>query len=213
MLQGIRQRARVSRVSGAFPSHLKEIVGKKWSNANLNKRGKRSSAWGEFVEGVLGDKQTANGFLLKSNSLKVVSSDIEWRRCDICTTVQPLNPLAGTKCYVHFGQRACGGTTSHVNPLNDTVFRSRKEHFRRHTERLRADENYTPHPYIAAEHSAALNDSANNGAVARAEWHELRFQDLDVVRQKGSVKGRLTCCLALRRWKLASTSAASLLWR
>jgi hypothetical protein len=69
------------------------------------------------------------------------------------------------------------------------VFQSRKGHFRRHVKRLAVDPNYAPHPYVAAEHSAALNDSSNSGAVARAEWHELRFQDLDVEGPEGRRDG------------------------
>ena len=42
---------------------------------------------------------------------------------------------------------------------------------------------------MAAEHSAALNDSSNSAAVARAEWHELRFQDLDVEGPEGRRSG------------------------
>ena len=48
---------------------------------------------------------------------------------------------------------------------------------------------YAPHPYVAAEHSAALNDNIDQNAVARAEWHELRFQDLDVEGPEGTRQG------------------------
>ena len=119
----------------------------------------------------------------------MVSEGVEWRRCATCTTAQPFNPLADNRCCVRLGNRVCTGTTSPLDPVSDVVFRSRKGHLRRHWERLTADHEYSPHPYVAAEHSAALNDSSNKGTVARAEWHELRFQDLDLEGPEGRREG------------------------
>ena len=50
------------------------------------------------------------------------------------------------------------------------------------SERLERDgaSGYAPHPFVAAEHSAALNESGAGGAIGYTEWHELRFQDVDV---------------------------------
>ena len=87
----------------------------------------------------------------------MVSEGIEWRRCATCTTAQPYNPLADNRCRVRLGNRVCAGTTSPLDPVSDVVFRSRKGHLRRHWERLTAEHDYSPHPYVAAEHSAALN--------------------------------------------------------
>lgn len=172
--------AKIRRTKATFPSFVKDFVGTKWFNANLKGRTGAPSEWGKFLSKVFGTNETANGFILRAAKLRVVSREIEWRRCDTCTTVQPFNPLAADRCRVRPGHRVCSGTTSALDPATDTVFRSRKGHFRRHVERLAAEPDYAPHPYVAAEHSAALNDSSNSGAVARAEWHELRFQDLDV---------------------------------
>lgn len=178
---------RIRRTNAAFPTFVKDLVGTRWFNANL--RGGASTEWGRFISKVFGVNETANGFILRASKLRVVSEGIEWRRCDTCTTVQPHNPLAGDHCCVRLGNRFCVGTTSALDPASDTVFRSRKGHFRRHVERLAAEPDYAPHPYVAAEHSAALNDSSNNNAVARAEWHELRFQDLDVEGPEGRREG------------------------
>ena len=138
---------------------------------------------------VFGVSETANGFILRPSKLRVVSEGIEWHRCVTCTTAQPFNPLADDRCRVRVGNRVCAGTTSPLDPASDVVFRSRKGHLRRHWERLAAEHDYAPHPYVAAEHSAALNDSSNRGAVARAEWHELRFQDFDVEGPEGRLDG------------------------
>lgn len=182
--------AKIRRTKSTFPQSTKGLVGNQWFNANLRERQGAPSEWGRFVTNVLGVNETANGFVLRANKLRVVSEGVKWRRCDTCTAVQPFNPLAGDHCRVRPGRRICAGTTSILDSA-DAVFRSRKGHFRRHVERLASDPGYAPHPYVAAEHSAALNDSSNSGAVARAEWHELRFQDLDVEGPEGRREGQI----------------------
>ena len=181
--------ARISRTRATFPATVKKLVGTQWFNANLRVRGGVLSPWANFLSRVFGDHETANGFILKADKLGVVSEGIRWRRCDTCTTVQAYNPIAANQCQARPGNRVCTGSTSPLDPTADPVFRSRKGHFRRHVERLKTESNYAPHPYVAAEHSAALNDASNSGAVARAEWHELRFQDLDVVGPEGRREG------------------------
>ena len=181
--------AKIRRTRATFPSFVKDLVGTKWFNANLKTTAGKSKKWGEFLSKSLGVHETANGFILRASKLRVVSNGVEWRRCDTCTTAQPFNPLSSNRCRVRFGNRVCTGTTSKLAPEFDTVFKSRKGHFRRHVERITVDPNYTPHPYVAAEHSAALNDNTNSGKVARTEWHELRFQDLDLEGPEGRREG------------------------
>lgn len=181
--------AKIKRTKSTFPSFVKELVGTKWFNANLKGSAGAPSEWGRFLSKVFGTSETANGFILRPSKLQVISDGVEWRRCDTCTTAQPFNPIAADRCRVRPGRGVCSGKTSALDPTTDPVFRSRKGHFRRHVERLAADPDYAPHPYVAAEHSAALNDSSNSGAVARAEWHELRFQDLDVEGPDGRREG------------------------
>ena len=172
--------AKISRTKATFPKLVSDLVGTRWFNLNLRARGGPPSEWGKFLSRVFGVNETANGFILRASKLRVITQGIEWRRCDTCTTAQPFNTLAADRCRVRPGRRVCAGTTSALDPASDFVFRSRKGHLRRHWERLQTEKDYAPHPYVAAEHSAALNDSSNSGAVARAEWHEMRFQDLDV---------------------------------
>ena len=181
--------AKVNRTKATFPGFVKDLVGTTWFNANLKGSAASPTQWGAFLRRTFGASETANGFILRAAKLRVVTAGIQWRRCDTCTTAQPLNALAGTQCRMRLGQRECGGTTRPLDPTADPVFRSRKGHFRRHTERLVAEPGYAPHPYVAAEHSAALNDSGNSAAVARTEWHELRFQDLDVEGPEGRKDG------------------------
>ena len=121
--------------------------------------------------------------------MRIVKTGISWTRCDNCTTVQPENPLAGYRCTVRVGNRQCTGTTRAIDPSQDPVFVSRKGHYRRQVERLAREPGYAPHPYAAAEHSAALNAGGNSTDLARAEWHEMRFQDLDVEGPEGRCEG------------------------
>jgi ATP-dependent helicase YprA (DUF1998 family) len=172
--------AKIKRTKANFPGFVKDLVGTRWFNENLRGRPGVPSLWTQFISRTFGENETANGFILRAQKLRIVANGISWRRCDTCTTAQPGNVLLGDRCSVRLGQRVCHGTTKPLDPGQDPVFRSRKSHFRRHVERLASEPGYAPHPYVAAEHSAALNDSSNSAAVARAEWHELRFQDLDV---------------------------------
>ena len=181
--------ARINRTKASFPGFVKNLVGTKWFNGNLKGSAASPTPWGAFLRKTFGASETANGFILRAAKLRVATTEIQWRRCDTCTTAQPLNALAGAQCRMRLGQRECGGTTRPLDPMVDPVFRSRKAHFRRQTERLATEPGYAPHPYVAAEHSAALNDSGNSAAVARTEWHELRFQDLDVEGPEGRKDG------------------------
>ena len=181
--------AKIRRTKASFSGLVKELVGTRWFNAQLRGRSGAQTPWGDFIRRTFAVNETANGFILRASKLRVVSDGLNWRRCNTCTTAQPANPLAGDRCIVRHGNRQCVGTTRPLDPLQDPVFRSRKGHFRRHVERLSREPGYAPHPYVAAEHSAALNDSRNSAAVARAEWHELRFQDLDVEGPEGRRDG------------------------
>ncbi len=181
--------AKINRTKATFPTFVQDLVGTKWFNANLRSRAANPTPWANFLTKTFGASPTANGFILRAAKILVATDGVQWRRCDTCTSAQPHNPLAGDRCRVQVGQRACSGTTRPLDPSSDPVFRSRKGHFRRHTERLEAEPGYAPHPYVAAEHSAALNDSSNSTAVARTEWHELRFQDLDVEGPEGRKDG------------------------
>lgn len=172
--------AKIRRVKASFPSFVKDLVGTRWFNEHLHSRTGAPTPWSRFITRTFAVDETANGFILRAGKLRIFNDGISWRRCDTCTTAQPANLLAGDRCVVRLGNRQCTGITRLLDPSQDSVFLSRKGHFRRHVERLSREPGYAPHPYVAAEHSAALNDSSNSGAVARAEWHELRFQDLDV---------------------------------
>lgn len=181
--------AKIRRTKASFPDFVKELVGTRWFNSHLRNQGGARTPWTTFITRTFATNETANGFILRASKLRLVTDGISWRRCTTCTTAQPASPLSGDRCVVRLGRKVCAGTTRPLDPDQDPVFRSRKGHFRRHVERLALEPDYAPHPYVAAEHSAALNDSSNSAAVARAEWHELRFQDLDVEGPEGRRDG------------------------
>lgn len=173
--------AKIARTKSSFPGFVKDLVETRWFNQNLKPAPGSYTPWTRFLAKTFGVHETANGFLLRAGKLRLLTKDISWRRCDLCTTVQAENLVAGSQCRAYVGRSHCRGTTVPLDPGSDPVFRARKGHFRRHAERVQIEPGYAPHPYVAAEHSAALTDTATGNAVVRAEWHELRFQDLDVV--------------------------------
>jgi len=175
------EEARVRRTKASFPGTVSKFVTPRWFSTHLKKSANGPpKPWAAFITKVLGVNPTVNGFILRANRLRLETQVPEWRRCEICTAVQPANAIAGDRCTSRQGRRFCSGHTREIDPLQDPVFRSRMGHLRKQVERLENEDGYKPYPYVAAEHSAALNDSSNSNAIARAEWHELRFQDLDV---------------------------------
>lgn len=182
--------AKIRRISGTFPTMAAGLVGSKWFNSNLRGRlGGSQTPWIEFLSRKFGRMNTANGFVLSSAKVCIVRHGVSWRRCDTCTTAQPENPLAGEQCTVRMGNRRCSGKTRAIDPSSDSVFVSRKGHYRRHVERLMNEPGYALRPYVAAEHSAALNAADTSNEFGLAEWHELRFQDLDVEGPDGTCEG------------------------
>lgn len=175
------EKAKIRRTKATFPPFVKELVGSKWFTQHLRPAHGGHTPWTKYLTRTFGVNETANGFLLRAGKLRLVSTEITWRRCEVCTTVQADNAVAGTHCRAYIGRSHCRGLTLPLDPTVDPVFRARKGHFRRYVERVHEDPGYSPHPYVAAEHSAALTDTGIGSAVVRAEWHELRFQDLDVV--------------------------------
>ena len=60
-----------------------------------------------------------------------------------------------------------------------------------------------PHPFVAEEHTAQLNDAGQDQAFSRAEWYELRSQDLDFPVRTGNTLAQSTSLVARPQWRLA----------
>lgn len=172
--------ARISRTRGSFEVVLAEVVGKKWHRENLTEpKAGGPRPWLLFLKQTFGVSANANGFLLEPGKVRLERTDDGWGRCGKCRGAQPMLSVLRGRCVLRQGRRRCDGRVTHVDPRTEPVFRGRNGYYRQLTERLERDDA-TPHPFIAAEHSAALTDSSRPSAVGLAEWHELRFQDLDV---------------------------------
>ena len=184
---------KLRRTTGEFRSQLLALPGMtaRWLNENLKERPNgRGGPWIEFLKRTFFTNKTAQGSFVKAEKVALELGDLGWVRCERCTAVQPRLPLFGEVCSVNIGRgTACGGTVVHLDPREDHVFRSRKGYYRELVERLRreGDRGYAPHPFVAAEHSAALNESGTARAIGWTEWHELRFQDLDIEGPEGQV--------------------------
>ena len=175
---------RFARTNGRYTGVLEKLFGARWHRAQFGTNAKPDSSWIGFLTDTFAQNENAQGFLVNAAKLRLKREDeVTWRRCDHCTLAQPLNAIMGETCV------QCGEKTAPLNPREDTVFRTRKFQYRKLVERFEADEGYVPHPFVAEEHTAQLNDAGQDQAFSRAEWYELRFQDLDVPGPHGEHAG------------------------
>lgn len=175
-----------SRTNGRFTGVLESLFGQKWHRAQFGGGAKADGSWISFLTDTFAQNANAQGFFVNAAKLRLrPESDVSWRRCTHCTRAQPWNALLQEQC-MH-----CEGKTAVLDPRADAVFRTRKLQYRKFTERLEAGggDGYVPHPFVAEEHTAQLNDAGQDQVFSRAEWYELRFQDLDVAGPRGETAG------------------------
>jgi ATP-dependent helicase YprA (DUF1998 family) len=179
-----REGPRFSRISGRYSGILEKLLGTKWHRAQFGKNAQPDGSWIGFLTDTFGQNQNAQGFFVNAAKLRLRrEEEVTWRRCSHCTLAQPFNALMGSTCV------QCRKETDPLNPREDTVFRTRKFQYRKLVERLESEPGYVPHPFVAEEHTAQLNDAGQDQAFSRAEWYELRFQDLDVPGPRGEHAG------------------------
>ncbi|HZH74686.1 MAG TPA: helicase-related protein, partial [Archangium sp.] len=162
------------RLDGRFKDVLEPVLGKLWYQGNF-KAG--TGPWLTFLLKTFGKDKVGDKHLLNADKVTLqLGEATTWRRCVRCTAVQPANPLLGESCV-----RCERGTTEPLELREDGVFHSRKGHYRRATQRLLRDPrgSYAPHPFVAEEHTAQLNGAGQDQVFSRAEWYEMRFQDID----------------------------------
>ncbi|TPK87367.1 DEAD/DEAH box helicase [Mesorhizobium sp. B2-4-17] len=163
----------------------------------LEERGLKAWLKGDYVNAcepalrsIFSPGATGPFFIQAAKVTLDVGDKAEWIRCERCTSVSPRNALLGNRCGY------CSGIAKQIDPLTDSVFRSRKGLYRQLWERLSdKDDAYAPHQLVAEEHSAALNDSGMANAMSRNEAYELRFQDIPIEQdgQVGSSIDILSC--------------------
>lgn len=172
-----------ARTNGRFSGVLDPLFGQKWHRAQFGSGARPDSSWIGFLSDTFGQNANAQGFFVSAGKLRLRrEQEVDWRRCPRCTRAQPFNALLGATCI------QCKADTAPLDPRTDTVFRTRKYQYRKLVERLEG-EGYVPHPFVAEEHTAQLNDAGQDQAFSRAEWYELRFQDLDVPGPRGERAG------------------------
>lgn len=176
----------LKRSSGRHTSILEKLLTGKWHRPQFGSNAKPDASWIDFLTTTFAQNHNAQGFFVNAAKVRLrPEAEVEWRRCGHCTLAQPANSLMGITCV------KCGKETDALNPRQDTVFRTRKYLYRKLVERLEAegDQGYVPYPFVAEEHTAQLNDAGQDQAFSRAEWYELRFQDLDVPGPRGERAG------------------------
>jgi hypothetical protein len=181
-----RDGPRLKRSTGRFTRVLEKLFGAKWHRSQFGANAAPDSSWIGFLADTFAQNHNAQGFFVNAAKVRLrPEKEVAWRRCGRCTLAQPANRLMGTSC------TQCGGETTPLDPREDTVFRTRKYLYRKLVERLEAEgnEGYVPYPFVAEEHTAQLNDAGQDQAFSRAEWYELRFQDLDVPGPRGGRAG------------------------
>ncbi|WP_227243243.1 DEAD/DEAH box helicase [Paraburkholderia caribensis] len=181
-----REGPQLKRTNGRQTGVFEKLVGAKWHRAQFGKNATPDASWIDFLTNTFAQNHNAEGFFVSAAKVRLrTEQEVKWRRCSHCTLAQPQNLLMSVTCV------QCGKDTNSLDPRKDTVFRTRKYLYRKLVERLEAESNhgYVPYPFVAEEHTAQLNDAGQDQAFSRAEWYELRFQDLDVPGPRGERAG------------------------
>ncbi len=176
----------LKRSTGRHTSVLEKVLTGKWHRAQFGANAKPDASWIDFLATTFAQNHNAQGFFVNAAKVRLKPEEqVDWRRCGHCTLAQPANAVMGVTCV------KCGKDADSLDPRQDTVFRTRKYLYRKLVERLEAegDQGYVPHPFVAEEHTAQLNDAGQDQAFSRAEWYEMRFQDLDVSGPRGERAG------------------------
>lgn len=176
----------LKRSSGRHTTVLEKLLTVKWHRAQFGANAKADASWIDFLATTFAQNHNAQGFFVNAAKVRLKpETEVDWRRCGHCTLAQPANAIMGVTCV------KCGKDTNPLDPRQDTVFRTRKYLYRKLVERLEAEghQGYVPYPFVAEEHTAQLNDAGQDQAFSRAEWYELRFQDLDVPGPRGERAG------------------------
>lgn len=176
----------LKRTSGRYTAVFEKLFGTRWHRAQFGANAQPDVSWIDFLTTTFAQNHNAQGFFVNAGKIRLQPEiEIDWRRCGHCTLAQPSNAILGVTCV------KCGKDTDTLDPRKDTVFRTRKYLYRKLIERLEAEgeQGYVPYPFVAEEHTAQLNDAGQDQAFSRAEWYELRFQDLDVPGPRGERAG------------------------
>lgn len=175
-------RLRVS--PGKFEKLMKARVGTAFYRDQLSGGQHGGGPWNRFFQDRLGVAGRPDGFLVKPDRLAVDCDFDKWVRCEVCTFAIPNHPFYIGIC------PECGSSDSleQLSPSNKRlyeVFMTRKGFYRKDVDQNTSDLR----PFVAEEHTAAIGAIDAQDAFSRAEWHEMRFQDLDMLGPGGEPGG------------------------
>ena len=160
---------------GRFDTLMRPRVGRVFYQQQLGGGQRGNGPWARFLQERFGTNNRADGYLVDPRRVAIDLECRDWVRCDICTFAMPNHPFYLGLCPECASVNSLRALFCGDNELDD-VFLTRTGFFRTdldgNVSRLR--------PFVAEEHTAAIGAIDAQDAFSRAEWHEMRFQDLDV---------------------------------
>jgi len=184
---GSQQGARLRLSPGKFQRELTSRLGQQFYNRNFAGGAGAPGHWRNFLTQQLGTSLQGGEFLLQADAISLRSEgDLAWMRCRVCTAVMPDTPLLKSDC-LHCGRH---DTLDPLQPDSDEIFQTRTRLYRRAIAGSGgASEQAIPRTFVAEEHTAAIGALDSQDAFSRAEWHEMRFQDLEIPGPSGEPGG------------------------
>lgn len=182
---------RLNADSGKFEPLMRVRLGSSFYSEQLSGGQQGLKPWQRFLQERFGIAGRADGYLVDPKRLAIDLAYPNWVRCDVCTFAMPDHALYREIC------PECGAISSlkKLSPDNKDVyevFQTRKGFYRKDID----NESHDLRPFVAEEHTAAIGAIDAQDAFSRAEWHEMRFQDLDVLGpggERGGIVDILSC--------------------
>lgn len=177
-------RVRVKLSQGKFQKLMTRCVGGKFYRDQFTDGQKGVGPWRSFLQQQFAVAQQPDGFLLDAKHLALDLDFKDWVRCDTCTFAMPQLSLYLDVC-PECQSRDTLQSLGESNPEVFRIFQTRKGVYRKDIDEDASDLR----PFVAEEHTAAIGATDPQDAFSRAEWHEMRFQDIDVDGPDGSKGG------------------------
>lgn len=175
--------AHINLDSGKFMEEMTYRVGRTFYNQQLSGGKQGTGQWRQFYSDRLGRGGQGGEFLLDVAHVSLDCHATDWLRCRICTSVFPASPIVLDRC-PECRCKELDRLTPDNAELFD-VFETRSGFYRSSV----VDESTNLRPFVAEEHTAAIGSLDSQDAFSRAEWHEMRFQDLEVEGPDGTPGG------------------------
>lgn len=166
---------KIQRSAGKFNDLMTQRVSAAFYRANLSSGNAGTGAWQIFLQERLGSCLAADEYVLDPRRIAIDFDTAKWLRCDNCTSALPSDSFESDSC-PECGSDGMLQELSKDNRSVHDVFMTRKGFYRKDVDDTSSDLR----PFVAEEHTAAIGAIESQDAFSRAEWHEMRFQDLDI---------------------------------